>query len=70
MSTPPTSSLGNYEMTNTVQKLGWIGVGRMGGPMAERLLAAGHSVPKGRSLATIRCADTAHSSLIAVVDTL
>ena len=31
-------------MTNTTQKLGWIGVGRMGGPMAERLLAAGHSV--------------------------
>jgi 3-hydroxyisobutyrate dehydrogenase len=31
-------------MTKTTQKLGWIGVGRMGGPMAERLLAAGHSV--------------------------
>jgi 3-hydroxyisobutyrate dehydrogenase len=31
-------------MTNTTQKLGWIGVGRMGGPMAERLLAAGHSL--------------------------
>jgi 3-hydroxyisobutyrate dehydrogenase len=31
-------------MTNTTQKLGWIGVGRMGGPMAERLLAASHSV--------------------------
>jgi 3-hydroxyisobutyrate dehydrogenase-like beta-hydroxyacid dehydrogenase len=31
-------------MTNTTQKLGWIGVGRMGGPMAARLLAAGHSV--------------------------
>jgi 3-hydroxyisobutyrate dehydrogenase len=31
-------------MTNTTQKLGWIGVGRMGGPMAERLLAAGHCV--------------------------
>ena len=31
-------------MTSTTQKLGWIGVGRMGGPMAERLLAAGHSL--------------------------
>lgn len=31
-------------MASTTQKLGWIGVGRMGGPMAERLLAAGHSL--------------------------
>lgn len=31
-------------MTGTLQTIGWIGVGRMGGPMAERLLAAGHSV--------------------------
>src|SRR5262249_20213999 len=26
------------------QKIGWIGVGRMGGPMAERLLKAGYDV--------------------------
>jgi 3-hydroxyisobutyrate dehydrogenase len=32
------------KMTHTPQTIGWIGVGRMGGPMAERLLAAGHSV--------------------------
>jgi 3-hydroxyisobutyrate dehydrogenase len=31
-------------MTNTTLKLGWVGVGRMGGPMVERLLAAGNSV--------------------------
>ena len=31
-------------MTNTPQTIGWIGVGRMGAPMVERLLAAGHSV--------------------------
>jgi 3-hydroxyisobutyrate dehydrogenase len=31
-------------MTSTTQKLGWVGVGRMGGPMAERLLTAGHSL--------------------------
>src|SRR4029077_17523526 len=36
--------LGSHKMTSTTQKLGWIGVGRMGGPMAERLLAAGHSL--------------------------
>ncbi len=28
----------------TGQKLGWIGVGRMGYQMAERLLKAGHDV--------------------------
>ena len=27
------------------EPVGFIGVGRMGGPMAERLLAAGHPVP-------------------------
>ena len=30
-------------MANT-QKLGWIGMGRMGFPMAERLIKAGHDV--------------------------
>jgi 3-hydroxyisobutyrate dehydrogenase len=32
------------KMNDTPQSIGWIGVGRMGGPMVERLLAAGHSV--------------------------
>jgi len=31
-------------MPKSAQKLGWIGVGRMGTPMAERLLKAGHDV--------------------------
>lgn len=31
-------------MANNTQKLGWIGVGRMGYQMAERLLKAGHDV--------------------------
>ena len=31
-------------MTGSAQRLGWIGMGRMGYPMAERLLRAGHSV--------------------------
>src|SRR5580693_10399273 len=31
-------------MTNSKQKIGWIGAGRMGTPMAERLLKAGHDV--------------------------
>jgi 3-hydroxyisobutyrate dehydrogenase len=31
-------------MVESKQKIGWIGVGRMGHPMAERLLAAGHDV--------------------------
>jgi 3-hydroxyisobutyrate dehydrogenase len=31
-------------MAESKQKIGWIGVGRMGHPMAERLLAAGHDV--------------------------
>ena len=30
--------------TTNAQKIGWIGAGRMGGPMAERLLKAGHDV--------------------------
>jgi 3-hydroxyisobutyrate dehydrogenase len=31
-------------MPNNAQKLGWIGAGRMGTPMIERLLKAGHNV--------------------------
>jgi 3-hydroxyisobutyrate dehydrogenase len=31
-------------MSNTAQKVGWIGAGRMGTPMVERLLKAGHDV--------------------------
>src|SRR5882724_918483 len=31
-------------MANTTQRIGWIGMGRMGYPMAERLLKAGHDV--------------------------
>jgi 3-hydroxyisobutyrate dehydrogenase len=31
-------------MANNTQKIGWIGMGRMGYPMAERLLKAGHDV--------------------------
>ncbi|HEY5216476.1 MAG TPA: NAD(P)-dependent oxidoreductase, partial [Pseudolabrys sp.] len=31
-------------MSKTTQKIGWIGVGRMGTPMVERLLKAGHDV--------------------------
>ena len=30
--------------TKTALKIGWIGMGRMGFPMAERLLKAGHDV--------------------------
>ena len=31
-------------MANNAQKIGWIGTGRMGTPMAERLLKAGYDV--------------------------
>ena len=31
-------------MSKNAQKIGWIGTGRMGMPMAERLLKAGHDV--------------------------
>src|SRR5579871_6090236 len=31
-------------MPGNAQKIGWIGMGRMGFPMAERLLRAGHDV--------------------------
>ena len=30
--------------TKNTQKIGWIGMGRMGQPIAERLLKAGHDV--------------------------
>ena len=30
--------------TGNTQKIGWIGMGRMGFPMAERLIKAGHDV--------------------------
>ena len=30
--------------TKNAQKIGWIGMGRMGFPMAERLIKAGHDV--------------------------
>src|SRR5436309_13865141 len=38
---------GNEEtgMAKSTQKIGWIGMGRMGFPMAERLLKAGYDVP-------------------------
>ena len=31
-------------MLDTTKKIGWIGMGRMGFPMAERLLKAGNTV--------------------------
>ena len=31
-------------MSTNTQKIGWVGMGRMGYPMAERLLKAGHDV--------------------------
>ncbi len=31
-------------MAKNTQKIGWVGMGRMGYPMAERLLDAGHDV--------------------------
>jgi 3-hydroxyisobutyrate dehydrogenase len=33
-----------FDMAKNTQKIGWIGMGRMGFPMAERLLQAGHDV--------------------------
>src|ERR1043166_1453765 len=35
---------GEVEMPQNTQKIGWIGMGRMGYPMAERLLDAGYDV--------------------------
>src|SRR5881397_1151820 len=37
-------SEGRQKMANNTQRIGWIGMGRMGYPMAERLLKAGHDV--------------------------
>src|SRR5215475_9516511 len=37
-------STGEFRMSKNAQKVGWIGTGRMGLPMAERLLKAGHDV--------------------------
>jgi 3-hydroxyisobutyrate dehydrogenase len=34
----------SFVMSNNTLKIGWIGAGRMGTPMAERLLKAGHGV--------------------------
>src|SRR5215510_5379552 len=34
----------SFVMSKNAQKIGWIGTGRMGLPMAERLLKAGHDV--------------------------
>src|SRR5215468_6168626 len=34
----------NFSMANNTHKIGWIGMGRMGYPMAERLLDAGYDV--------------------------
>src|ERR1700742_2032565 len=34
----------SFGMSKNAQKIGWIGTGRMGSPMAERLLKAGHDV--------------------------
>jgi 3-hydroxyisobutyrate dehydrogenase len=34
----------SFGMSKNAQKIGWIGAGRMGAPMAERLLKAGHDV--------------------------
>src|SRR5262245_45514411 len=33
-----------FVMSKNAQEIGWIGTGRMGTPMAERLLNAGHNV--------------------------
>src|SRR5262249_25772881 len=41
---PPAMSKGETAMTGSAQRIGWIGMGRMGYPMAERLLRAGHKV--------------------------
>src|ERR1700692_2427664 len=35
---------GEFWMPDNTRKIAWIGVGRMGYPMAERLLKAGHGV--------------------------
>src|SRR2546423_8801868 len=40
----PTRQRAEDQMAKTTQRIGWIGMGRMGFPMAERLLKAGHDV--------------------------
>src|ERR1700739_3300783 len=40
---PDSTGVKNMATKNT-QKIGWIGMGRMGFPMAERLIKAGHDV--------------------------
>src|SRR4029079_12477161 len=39
-----TSDIREWDMAQNTQRVGWIGVGRMGYPMAERLLKAGYDV--------------------------
>src|SRR6202051_33551 len=64
-------------MPDKAQKIGWIGVGRMGFPMAERLLAAGYDVSiwnrtraKAEALATAGGKIVDHASDLAGVDVL
>src|SRR5580693_7427056 len=40
----PTAQEFKNMATKNTQKIGWIGMGRMGFPMAERLIKAGHDV--------------------------
>src|SRR6266568_3777479 len=40
----PTGSMEDGRMAKNEQKIGWIGMGRMGFPMAERLLKAGYDL--------------------------
>src|SRR3954467_806766 len=40
----PPQSREDAKMANNTQRIGWIGMGRMGYPMAERLLKAGNDV--------------------------
>src|SRR5580692_7986353 len=42
--TSPDSRGAKNMATKNTQKIGWIGMGRMGFPMAERLIKAGHDV--------------------------
>src|SRR5947209_16917213 len=42
--TPRRRNIEEIGMAKNDQKIGWIGVGRMGFPMAERLLKAGYDV--------------------------
>src|SRR5262249_57427003 len=42
--TSPAITVGENVMTQTNQKIGWIGMGRMGFAMAERLVKAGYDL--------------------------